>query len=106
MQDGIAEHLARGLVEGYLDLVVAGRALHSDDLRRTGIPRDPFGLACHTGRPLAQRESAGLQDIDRAEVVVLGHGTDIQPFLATSQAVPAPCTMARSRRIRPSRGYA
>lgn len=87
--DDIAEHLARGVVEGDLDLAVAGRALHSDDLRQTEILRDPFGLACPATHPLAQRESAGLHDIDPAEVIVLDPGTGTQQLLATCQAVPA-----------------
>lgn len=89
VEDDIAEHLARGVVEGDLDLAVAGRALHSDDLRQTEILRDPFGLACPAAHPLAQRESAGLHEIDPAEVIVLDPGTGTQQLLATCQAVPA-----------------
>lgn len=89
VHDDIAEHLARGVVDGDLDIAVAGRALHSDDLRQTEIMRDPVGLACPAGHPLAQQESASLQDIDPAEVIVLDPGTGTQQLLATCQAVPA-----------------
>lgn len=89
VHDDIAENLARGVVEGDLDLAVAGRALHSDDLRQTEIMRDPFGLACSEVHPLAKRESAGLQDIDPREVIVLDPGTGTQQLLATCPAVPA-----------------
>lgn len=89
VHDDIAEHLARGVVEGDLDIAVAGRALHSDDLRQTEILRDPFGLACPVGHRLAERESAGLDEIDPAEVIVLDPGTGTQHLLATCQAVPA-----------------
>lgn len=89
VHDDIAEHLARGVVEGELDLAVAGRALHSDDLRQTEILRDPFGLACNAAHPLAHRESAGLRDIRPDEVIVLDPGTGTQQLLATCQAVPA-----------------
>lgn len=87
--DDIAEHLARSVAEGELDVAVAGRALHSDDLRQTEIMRDPFGLACHATHPVAQLESATLQDIDPAEVIVLGPGTGTQQLLARCQNVPA-----------------
>lgn len=90
VQDDIAEHLARGVVAGDLDLAVAGRALHSDDLRQTEISRDPFGLACSASHPLARKESADLQDINPDEVIVLDPGTGTQQILATSQSVPAP----------------
>ncbi|WP_323039140.1 LysR family transcriptional regulator [Gemmobacter sp.] len=89
VHDDIAEHLARGVVEGALDLAVAGRALHSDDLRQTEILRDPFGLACPAGHPLARQQSAGLHDIDPDEVIVLDPGTGTQQLLATCPAVPA-----------------
>lgn len=89
VHDDIAERLAQGVVEGTLDLAVAGRALHSDDLRQTEIRRDPFGLACAATHPLAQRESPGLQDIDPAEVISLDPGTGTQALLAGCPAVPA-----------------
>lgn len=88
VQDDIAEHLARGVVEGSLDLAVAGRALQSDDLRQTEILRDPFGLACPAGHPLADKPSVGLQDIAPDEVIVLDPGTGTRQLLATCQAIP------------------
>lgn len=88
VHDDIAEHLARGVIEGDLDLAVAGRALHSDDLRQTEIWRDSFGLACPRNHPLAGRQSAGLHDIDPAEMIVLGPGTGTQQLLARCHAVP------------------
>lgn len=89
VQDDIAEHLARRVAEGALDLAVAGRALHSDDLHQTEILRDPFGLACPAAHPLAGRESVGLHEIDPDEVIALDPGTGTQHLLATAQAVPA-----------------
>ncbi len=87
--DDIAEHLARRVVEGELDLAVAGRALHSDDLRQTEIARDPFGLACAASHPLAARAGVSLAEINPREVIVLGPGTGTQQLLATCEAVPS-----------------
>lgn len=88
VHDDIAENLAQGVVEGALDLAVAGRALHSDDLRQTEIQRDRFGLACAATHPLAKMESASLQDIDPAEVISLDPGTGTQTLLAGCPAIP------------------
>lgn len=89
VHDDIAERLAQGVADGALDLAVAGRALHSDDLRQTEIRRDPFGLACAATHPLAQRQSPALQDIDPAQVISLDPGTGTQAILAACPAVPA-----------------
>lgn len=87
--DDIAEHLARLVADAELDLAVAGRALHSSDLRQTEIMRDPFGLACSASHRLAERNSVCLQDIDPAEVISLDPGTGTQQLLASSPSVPA-----------------
>jgi DNA-binding transcriptional LysR family regulator len=87
--DDIAEYLARLVAEGELDLAIAGRALHSPDLRQTEIMRDPFGLACSASHPLAERNSVWLDDIDPAEVISLDPGTGTQQLLASSSSVPA-----------------
>lgn len=89
VHDDIAERLAQGVAEGALDLAVAGRALHSDDLLQSEIRRDPFGLACAASHPLAQRESASLHDIDPAEIISLDPGTGTQALLAGCPAIPA-----------------
>lgn len=86
--DDIAEQLARLVIEGELDVAVAGRALHSPDLRQTEIIRDPFGLACSAVHPLAARKSVVLGDIDPAEVISLDPGTGTQQLLSASPSVP------------------
>lgn len=88
LRDDIAEHLARAVAEGDLDLAVAGRALHSPDLRQTELSRDAFGLACHAGHPLAAQPVVRLADIDAGEVISLHPGTGTQQLLAASPAVP------------------
>ncbi len=88
VHDDIAEQLARLVADGALDLAVAGRALHSADLRQTEIRRDPFGLACAAGHPLAGRETVALAEIDPAEVIALDPGTGTQQLLADCPAVP------------------
>lgn len=89
VHDDIAEHLARGVVEGDLDFAVAGRALHSPELRQTEIQRDPFGLACAATHPLAQRPAVQLAEIDPQEVIVVGPGTGTWQLLASAPAIPA-----------------
>lgn len=89
VHDDIAEPLARLVADGELDLAVAGRALHSPDLRQTEIMRDPFGLACSAGHPLAGRDLVRLGDIDPAEIISLDPGTGTQQLLASSPSVPA-----------------
>ncbi|MBX3580642.1 MAG: LysR family transcriptional regulator [Rhizobiaceae bacterium] len=88
VHDDIAERLARLVVDGELDLAVAGRALHSPDLRQTEIMRDPFGFACSATHPLAARSAISLDDIDPAEVISLDPGTGTQQLLSSSAAVP------------------
>lgn len=95
VHDDIAEHLARLVVEGGLDLAVAGRALHSPDLRQTEIMRDPFGLACCAAHPLAARASVRLAEVDPGEVISLDPGTGTQQLLAVSAAVPAALRVGR-----------
>lgn len=89
VHDDIAEHLARGVIDGDLDLAVAGRALHSPDLRQTEIQRDPFGLACASSHPFAERPFITLDEIDASEVIVVGPGTGTWQLLADAPAVPA-----------------
>lgn len=88
VQDDIAEQLARAVAEGTLDLAVAGRALRSDNLRQTEIQRDPFGLACAVGHPLADHPSVTLAQIDPAEVISLGPETGTHHLLANCPAIP------------------
>ena len=71
------------------DMAVAGRALHSDDLRQTEIQRDPFGLACASSHPFAERSFITLDEIDAGEVIVVGPGTGTWQLLADAPAVPA-----------------
>ena len=87
VRDDIAEHLARAVTEGELDLAVAGRARWSDDLRQTEIQRDPFGLACAAGHPLAGCAEVKLSQIDPREVIALGPETGTHHLLASCAAV-------------------
>lgn len=93
IHDDIAEHLARGVVDGDLDFAVAGRALHSPDLRQTEIQRDPFGLACAATHPFAARLAVALHEIDAKEVIVVGPGTGTWQLLANAPAIPADLRM-------------
>lgn len=88
VHDNIAEHLARQVVDGDLDLAVAGRALHSADLRQVEISRDPFGLACAASHKLAQQQMVSLSEIDQSEVIALDPGTGTQQLLANCPFVP------------------
>ena len=87
VRDDIAEHLARAVTEGELDLAVAGRARWSDDLRQTEIQRDPFGLACAATHPLAGLAEVTLGQIDPREVIALGPETGTHHLLASCAAV-------------------
>ncbi|WP_245962888.1 LysR family transcriptional regulator [Roseovarius halotolerans] len=88
IHDDIAETLARMVVDGKLDLAVAGRALHSPDLKQEEIIRDPVGLACATGHALAGCTGLTLKDIDPGEVISLSPGTGTHQLLASSAHVP------------------
>lgn len=88
IHDDIAETLARMVVEGELDLAVAGRALHSPDLKQEEILRDPVGLACASGHAFAGRTDLTLKDIDPGEVISLSPGTGTHQLLASSTLVP------------------
>lgn len=87
--DDIAENLAGLVVKGELDLAVAGRARHSQDLRQIEIARDPFGLACSSSHPFAERKAIMLDEVDPAQVIALSPGTGTQQLLASSSTVPA-----------------
>lgn len=89
VHDDIAEVLAERVVEGKLEIAIAGRARHSEDLRQSELTRDPFGLACVASHPLAGRKSIQLEEIDPAEIISLDPGTGTQALLSTARAVPA-----------------
>jgi DNA-binding transcriptional LysR family regulator len=88
VQDEIAEVLARQVSAGELDLAVAGRALHSADLKQSEIKRDRFGLVCAAGHGLAGRETVVLAEIDPGEVIALDRATGTQALLAGHAALP------------------
>lgn len=90
VQDDVAEVLAQQVSAGDLDLAIAGRALHSPDLRQTEIKRDRFGLACSVHHDLANRSGIMLEDIDPAEVISLDRSTGTQQLLAATPNVPMP----------------
>lgn len=85
LHDDIAERLAGMVAEGQLDLAVAGRALHSPDLRQEAIMRDRFGLACHADHPLTRAVRVTLADL--AEVPLIG----VAPETGTHQLLSQSC---------------
>ena len=90
LHDDIAERLAAMVSEGSLDLAIAGRAQHSPDLRQREIARDPFGLVCAVGHPLAARPVVSLADLDPAVLIGLDADTGTQQLLAGCAAIPRP----------------
>lgn len=88
LHDDIAEKLARMVAEGELDLAIAGRSLHSSDLRQRPLLRDAFGLACPAGHRLAGCDDARLEDLETETLIGLAPDTGTANLLQQSGAVP------------------
>ncbi|PZQ80152.1 MAG: LysR family transcriptional regulator [Ancylobacter novellus] len=82
--DDIAERLAGMVADGQLDLAVAGRALHSPDLRQEAIMRDRFGLACHVDHPLARARRVALADLGEVPLIGVAEETGTYQLLSQS----------------------
>lgn len=100
VHDDIAEKLADMVVEGRLDLAIAGRAKHSAELRQRAILSDPIGLACTATDPLTERGTVTLDAIPAERLIGLDSRTGTQQLLATCDAIPreylSPRLMAHS----------
>lgn len=90
LHDDIAERLAAMVIDGALDLAIAGRAQQTPDIRHTLLTRDRFGLACSADHPLAQAGQVRLDQIDPAQVISLDESTGTRQLLQLSGAVPQP----------------
>ncbi|MTH64302.1 LysR family transcriptional regulator [Paracoccus shanxieyensis] len=88
LHDDIAEPLARMVVDGALDLAIAGRARQSPDIRHTLLTRDRFGLACNADHPLAAAGQVRLDQIDPAQIIALNDSTGTRQLLELSGKVP------------------
>ncbi|MEI4487812.1 LysR family transcriptional regulator [Frigidibacter sp. MR17.14] len=88
LHDDVGERLAEMVIEGTLDLAVAGPARRTPDLCQRLIGSDPVGLACHAGHPLAAEPAVRLAQIDPAEVISLDAETGTRQLIAASDAVP------------------
>lgn len=84
LHDDIAERLAGMVADGQLDLAVAGRALHSPDLRQEAIMRDRFGLACHADHPLARARRVAVADLGDVPLIGVAEETGTYQLLAQS----------------------
>ena len=89
LHDDIAERLAELVVDGTLDLAIAGRARESGDLKHRLLSRDRFGLACSAAHPLALRSEVALREIDPDEIISLDMNTGTQQLLNESRNVPS-----------------
>jgi DNA-binding transcriptional LysR family regulator len=83
LHDDVAETLAQMVVQGRLDMAVAGRAMHSADLRQSEILRDEFGLACRRDDALAQSPIM-LDDLEGRTLIGLAPQTGTHQILAKS----------------------
>lgn len=88
LHDDIAETLARMVSDGRLDLAIAGRALHSPDLRQRAILRDQVGLACAAGHPLVARNAVNIDDLSADMLIGLDANTGTQHLLTSCPAIP------------------
>lgn len=89
LHDDVAERLAVMVLNGQLDIAIAGRAHTSSDLLQIEIGSDRFGLACHHMHLLAQRtEPVKLADIDAGSVIHLGSDTGSARLLSDHHALP------------------
>ncbi|MND80300.1 LysR family transcriptional regulator [Aliirhizobium cellulosilyticum] len=83
VHDDVAETLAQMVIEGKLDIAVAGRALQSPDLAQHELMRDDFGLACRTDDMLA-RKRIKLDDLQDRVLIGLASQTGTQQLLEDS----------------------
>ncbi|WP_376781740.1 LysR family transcriptional regulator [Rhizobium rhizoryzae] len=83
VHDDIAETLAQMVIEGKLDIAVAGRALQSPDLAQHELMRDEFGLACRKDDVLAGAR-VQLADLEDRVIIGLASQTGTQQLLADS----------------------
>lgn len=88
VQDDIGERLAKLVVEGSLDVAVAGSTIETPYLRQTTLARDRFGLTCGISHPLGTRQAVRLGDIDPADVISLSSETGSQQLLTACTDVP------------------
>lgn len=89
LHDGPAEELARMVVNGELDLAVAGYASSSPFLEIREIARDPFGLVVPVDHPLARlNRPPRLAEIDPATLIHLDEGTGTARLLADAPDLP------------------
>lgn len=88
LHDDIAETLAQMVLDGALDLAVAGRARTTPDLRHTMLSSDPFGLACRSDHALAMMDDLTLDRIDPGEVISLSESTGTRQLLDNASGLP------------------
>ncbi|NEI73677.1 LysR family transcriptional regulator [Rhizobium lusitanum] len=89
LRDDIGERLAKLVIDGSLDIAVAGNAIETPDLRQTTLARDRFGLACSAGHRLAVQRSLHLSALDPDEIISLDTETGTQQLLSACADVPA-----------------
>lgn len=89
LYDDVAEGLAQRVLDGTLDLAIAGRVHATPDLHQTLLARDRFGLACAVTHKLASEPFVRLGQIDPNEVISLDAGTGSQQQLLETPEVPA-----------------
>jgi DNA-binding transcriptional LysR family regulator len=88
LHDDIAERLAQMVVEGALDVAIAGRARETPDIRHSLLMRDRFGLACSADHPLALAGTVRLAQIDPSQVISLDSSTGTRQLLELAGALP------------------
>lgn len=90
LHDGPADELAGMVIEGTLDLAIAGYSGSSSSLQLAEIDRDPFGLAVPKHHPLSRLgRPPRLDDIDPATLVHLDEGTGTARLLSEHPGLPA-----------------
>ncbi|MEI4472915.1 LysR family transcriptional regulator [Frigidibacter sp. MR17.24] len=89
LRDDVGERLAEMVIEGALDLAVAGPARQTPDLCQRLLDSDPVGLACHAAHPLAGAPEVRLSMIDPAEVIALDAGAGTRRLIDGCDAIPA-----------------
>ncbi|MEI4474036.1 LysR family transcriptional regulator [Frigidibacter sp. MR17.24] len=88
LHDDLGQRLADMVVEGALDLAVAGPARDTAELSQQLIETDPIGLACHADHPLAARASVRLEEIDPDQMISLDDETGTRRLIESEPAVP------------------
>ena len=89
LHDGPAETLAQMVIDGALDLAVAGYAGQSPQLEQIELARDPVGLALPADHPLTQIDRPlRLEDVNPDEVIHLNAGAGTMRLLAGHPDLP------------------